>query len=485
MEGIPRGGKCSYCSEKDNCIDLEAAGECRHFRKTETFSDQTYNGSPEPILIDGTLQYIEVESNGAAVPGSKLALRRFGEFKCQRCDHITHIPQPKNQLIVPFECESDQCGKKGPFKRMFSLEIMNPPWKPATGIIETDPYLLYSLLIDFLHDSIYFENPAEYTVFALWIMASWVPESFDSSPYLMFIAPKDSGKTRGLDIISELGYRPIPAVSFSSSSMFRAVNMWSCTLLVDEAEYQINAKTEKGQDLYAILNGGYKRGMYAIRTSTVDDTYIPMPFNIFGFKALAATRPFNSTLESRCVIFHMEQHEIKNLLLPKEDCEDLRNRLLFFRFSSLQKIPLVFPEKLKRGRIIELFTPLYSIASLIEKSIPKTLQLTILKELDTYIEETYSHNIQEDNISQIEPCIIHTMLERFDSPNNDAMIVSLKDIYESIRYEFPTETKQHIGIILKAMGFDRRRSHIGTFVDLSTLKNKQKLDQYIERYKIL
>jgi replicative DNA helicase Mcm len=37
-------------------------------------------------------------------------------FKCQRCDHITMIPQGEGKFVEPFECENDVCGRKGPFK---------------------------------------------------------------------------------------------------------------------------------------------------------------------------------------------------------------------------------------------------------------------------------------------------------------------------------------------------------------------------------
>ncbi len=37
-------------------------------------------------------------------------------FKCQRCDHITFVPQSEGKFVEPFECENDVCGRKGPFK---------------------------------------------------------------------------------------------------------------------------------------------------------------------------------------------------------------------------------------------------------------------------------------------------------------------------------------------------------------------------------
>lgn len=37
-------------------------------------------------------------------------------FKCQRCDHVTLMPQGEGKFVEPYECENDVCGRKGPFK---------------------------------------------------------------------------------------------------------------------------------------------------------------------------------------------------------------------------------------------------------------------------------------------------------------------------------------------------------------------------------
>ncbi len=39
-----------------------------------------------------------------------------GAFKCQRCGDVTFLQQPDDRYIEPFECASDACGRKGPFK---------------------------------------------------------------------------------------------------------------------------------------------------------------------------------------------------------------------------------------------------------------------------------------------------------------------------------------------------------------------------------
>jgi replicative DNA helicase Mcm len=37
-------------------------------------------------------------------------------FKCQRCGEVTFMPQKEGKFIEPFECQNDDCGRKGPFK---------------------------------------------------------------------------------------------------------------------------------------------------------------------------------------------------------------------------------------------------------------------------------------------------------------------------------------------------------------------------------
>lgn len=37
-------------------------------------------------------------------------------FRCQRCEHVTIVPQETGRFIEPYTCDNDVCGRKGPFK---------------------------------------------------------------------------------------------------------------------------------------------------------------------------------------------------------------------------------------------------------------------------------------------------------------------------------------------------------------------------------
>src|SRR5450756_3018795 len=99
-------------------------------------------------------------------------------------------------------------------------------------------------------------KPEEYHLMTLWIMASYLVDNFETVPYLLFIAPKESGKSQAMRILSQLAYRAFLAASVTPSALFRAIELWKVTLLIDEAEYQIKTDTESGQALYETLNMG-------------------------------------------------------------------------------------------------------------------------------------------------------------------------------------------------------------------------------------
>lgn len=63
-------------------------------------------------------KFVEVEGRVViqSMPRSEMTL---GAFKCMRCDHVMYLPQESyKNFVEPYLCESDYCGKKGPFKRL-------------------------------------------------------------------------------------------------------------------------------------------------------------------------------------------------------------------------------------------------------------------------------------------------------------------------------------------------------------------------------
>ncbi len=317
-----------------------------------------FNGGPE-VVLNQELKII-APFDGVGGKGSELKLERMGAWQCQRCDHITYIPPDNGKLVEPFECYNDVCGRKGPFKPLFPKELIKPIWKLPFDALECRPIEIYEEVYNFVKDYLILK-PEEYHIYTLWVMASWLVDDFDTCPYLLFIAPKESGKSQAIILLEHLCYRATLSISVTPAALFRSIELWKITLLIDEAENQVRMDTESGQALYGCLNGGYKRNSYAIRIE--GDNRIPTTYDVYGFKGLASTRVFHPTLESRSIIINMTQGKPKKLIINKKDANLLRSKLLFWRFSTLGKLPMVMPES-KSGRLIEMFIPLFTVAQI-------------------------------------------------------------------------------------------------------------------------
>jgi putative DNA primase/helicase len=131
---------------------------------------------------------------------------------------------------------------------------------------------------------------------ALWIMHTYVFEVAMITPRLAIkSAQKRSGKTTLLMVIGALAARPLPSANISAASIFRAVELWRPTLLIDEGDTFV----AQNEELRGILNAGYMRGGQVIRT--VGDDHEPAVFSCWCPVAIAAIRRLPDTIEDRSV----------------------------------------------------------------------------------------------------------------------------------------------------------------------------------------
>ncbi len=158
------------------------------------------------------------------------------------------------------------------------------------------------------------------TAAALWCVAAWLVEHVSVCPILLINAPeKACGKTQLLTIVGRLVPRPAQAAGVSSSVLFRMVEKYRPTLLIDEIETVL---TKEAEDLRGILNAGHSRdSAYVWRSVAVGDDFEPKRFSVFGFKALAGINAdrLAETITSRAVIAQLRRK------MPHETAERLRH----------------------------------------------------------------------------------------------------------------------------------------------------------------
>lgn len=448
-----------------------------------------FSGGPE-VIFNQELKCI-APFDGIGGKGSELKSERMGSWKCQRCDHINYVPPENGKLVEPFECENDVCGRKGPFKPLFPKELIKPIWKLPFDAIECTPIGLYEEIYNFVKDYLILK-PDEYHIYTLWIMASWLIDDFDTCPYLLFIAPKESGKSQAIILLEHLCYRATLSISVTPAALFRSIELWKITLLIDEAENQVRMDTESGQALYGCLNGGYKRNSYAIRIE--GDNRIPTTYDVYGFKGLASTRIFHPTLESRSIIINMIQGKPKKLIIDKKDAGLLRSKLLYWRFSTLGKLPTIMPES-RSGRLIEMFIPLFTVAQIFKDKVGAKVVVTyteltqILKNKITELEKLRKEEDKDSVEAQIIEAI-QILEERCKEGYTDEKTnISLKDLASYLKDEKgwveeigKEKITQLLGRKIKVMGIKPKHTKHGNIIDLMDTETNATLQQLQTRF---
>lgn len=122
---------------------------------------------------------------------------------------------------------------------------------------------------------------------ALWCAMSYFIDVINIAPLVIINAPeKACGKTQLLNVIGKLSFRPLPAANASASALFRAVELWTPTILIDEADTFFADNPE----LHGMVNAGYARGGFVLRSESTGDSFVPKMFSVYSAKALAGIK---------------------------------------------------------------------------------------------------------------------------------------------------------------------------------------------------
>jgi hypothetical protein len=209
-----------------------------------------------------------------------------------------------------------------------------------------------------------FEQIASY-----YVLFTWVYDAFNELPYLRVRGDTGSGKTRFLLTMGSLCYKPIFASGASTvSPLFRILDAFRGTLIVDEGDFRFS---DEKAEIVKILNNGNARGFPVLRSESVRGReFSPRAYTVFGPK-LVATRGYfqDRALESRCLTEEMGGRRLRedvpiNLTTEyKREAQELRNKLLTFRFRNFGKrqIDAGLVDRSIEPRLAQIFVPLLSV----------------------------------------------------------------------------------------------------------------------------
>jgi DNA polymerase I-like protein with 3'-5' exonuclease and polymerase domains len=136
----------------------------------------------------------------------------------------------------------------------------------------------------------------------LWVFGSYLANCFQKFPILRVLSPvKRCGKSTLLDCLELLVCKPLVTASISAPSLYRLIEKFHPTMLMDEAD----SFAKDDEDIRNICNGGYEKGRPAIRVNK--ETMEPEIFDTFGPKVLASIGELHPTIEDRSLFVRMER----------------------------------------------------------------------------------------------------------------------------------------------------------------------------------
>ena len=162
------------------------------------------------------------------------------------------------------------------------------------------------------------------TALALWTAHTYAYDNGVVTPILVLSSPtKRCGKTIVMILLGGMVSRPVPASNISPASLFRVIEKWHPTMLIDEADTFLR----QNEELRGIINSGHTRGMaYVIRT--VGEDHEPRKFSTWAPKAIALIGKLPDTLHDRSVLIRMRRKTPDDVVerLKAPDHEEVRRK---------------------------------------------------------------------------------------------------------------------------------------------------------------
>ncbi len=138
---------------------------------------------------------------------------------------------------------------------------------------------------------------------ALWILHTYLIDQTFVSPVLALVSPvKRCGKTTVVVLLDSLARRGVAASNVSPASVFRLIERYGPTLIVDEADTFFL----RSDELRGIFNAGHTRRT-AMVLRTVGEQHEPRAFSTWCPKAIALIGRLPGTLEDRSIVIPMRR----------------------------------------------------------------------------------------------------------------------------------------------------------------------------------
>ena len=203
---------------------------------------------------------------------------------------------------------------------------------------------------------------------SLWIMLTYCHNAFNVLPILGVTSPtKRCGKTTLIEILQGLTDKGLAASNLTPAAIFRTIEKFTPTLLIDEADTFL----KNNDEMRGILNSGHTRASaFVIRLE--GDNHEPVKFSTWGPKAIGMIGTLPDTLEDRSIVIQLarkmpSEKIIKTGLDFAESCIDIRSKCSRWAIDNLARLKSISVSVPTSGsdRADDNWYPLFAIANVI------------------------------------------------------------------------------------------------------------------------
>jgi len=243
------------------------------------------------------------------------------------------------------------------------IVIDDVPWpEPVDGA-----RLLDELVVTIVRYIVLPQRPAVVAL-ALWIVLTYFDAVVTVLALLLVTSPtKRCGKTKTVEVVGALACRALPVSNITTAALYRAIDKFHPTLLLDEGDTFINENPE----LRGVINAGHTRHTARVIRCVGEDSE-PMIFSTWCPKLIAMIGRPTDTLLDRSIVIALERKASSERVEPlRADtahlvCRDLRRRIRRWADDHLEAMRLADPPMPSglHDRALDNWRPLIAIADL-------------------------------------------------------------------------------------------------------------------------
>lgn len=325
----------------------------------------------EPEIVIGNEKNTRPDCDNATIERlSKLSLLEYDRVRVSEAKSLGIRPQ-----VLDKEVANKRKGKQSNASIDFDdVESWPDPVNPA-DLLDTVEATIRRFIVC---------NSETAIAATLWIVMTWFMDVVHFAPLAIITAPeKRCGKSQLLFLMGKMVKKPLLASGISPAALFRSIEKWNPTLMIDEAD----AFMKENEEIRLLLNSAHTRNAAFIIRS-VGDNHDPTRFNTWGPKVVCgiSAHKLAETITDRAVLLELRRkldHESVERLryAPPELFDELTAKLA--RFSddcqdTIRSSRPHLPEKLN-DRAQDNWEPLLAIADVAGGAWPEKARKAALK----------------------------------------------------------------------------------------------------------